>query len=409
MMKKLWAEVFVLCLLMAQLTFGQIQKPQLPQFETFQPTRLGSQNHAPSFSNQYDLNRQNQRNEEAYQKRLERQRQIDELTKELITKQKSQQRNKAYAQSRDKAYFAMAEEIIKATKEETWSLKKLVFEIENTYLQGQLKYQDFEKSIDDILLLLKRYAKEQKLNWADYDVRQKTLLNYFVQPFVFLNGEVHTPPSYDHDNPLGEGDQAKFFVSKLLQENTGQCFSIPLLYKILAEEINVDAQIATAPNHSYIKFRDGKGNWYNYETTHKGFPPDKWIMSAMDVSEQAIKNEIYMKGISREGMKVYLLEYLIENYVSELGQRDFVKQYTSYCIQENPKSIKAWAIKANYETITLRQDIYEAGVKSPNDLKNYPELYKRHLALMKLYDTIDALGFKDMSEEEYQETVNAHN
>jgi hypothetical protein len=71
------------------------------------------------------------------------------------------------------------------------------------------------------------------------------------------------PMRYDFHDYRGEGDYRQQFVTKLLQTNTGQCHSLPLLYKILAEEMGVKAYLAFAPNHSYIRHQDEQGRWYN--------------------------------------------------------------------------------------------------------------------------------------------------
>lgn len=63
-------------------------------------------------------------------------------------------------------------------------------------------------------------------------------------------------------------------MSKLLDTQKGNCNSMPYLYKILAEELGVDANLALAPNHVYIKHNIKSLGWYNTELTSGIFPQE---------------------------------------------------------------------------------------------------------------------------------------
>jgi hypothetical protein len=58
------------------------------------------------------------------------------------------------------------------------------------------------------------------------------------------------------------------FVTKLLRTNSGQCHSLPLLYKLLADRLGIAARLSMAPNHSYIQVVGPDGELYSYETTN---------------------------------------------------------------------------------------------------------------------------------------------
>jgi hypothetical protein len=62
---------------------------------------------------------------------------------------------------------------------------------------------------------------------------------------------------------------------------------MPYLYKILAEELGVDANLALAPNHVYIKHRIKAVGWYNTELTSGIFPEDGWLMASSEVAKLA--------------------------------------------------------------------------------------------------------------------------
>jgi len=63
------------------------------------------------------------------------------------------------------------------------------------------------------------------------------------------------PYVYDFDDFMGDKDWTKQFVTKLMRTHTGNCHSLPYLYKILCEEIGAKASLVLGPNHVYIKHR----------------------------------------------------------------------------------------------------------------------------------------------------------
>src|SRR5690606_40795390 len=67
-----------------------------------------------------------------------------------------------------------------------------------------------------------------------------------------------------------------------------QCHSLPLLYLILAEEMNAKAWMALAPQHAYIVFESDKG-LINFETTNGHLVDDEWIMKSGFISTNSIK------------------------------------------------------------------------------------------------------------------------
>ena len=95
--------------------------------------------------------------------------------------------------------------------------------------------------------------------------------------FSYIEGTTITdypPYSYDFTDFDGKEDWRQMFVIKLLQTHSGNCHSLPFLYKILIEENGEKANLALATNHIYIKHQIKKSGWYNTELTSGIFPID---------------------------------------------------------------------------------------------------------------------------------------
>ncbi len=58
-------------------------------------------------------------------------------------------------------------------------------------------------------------------------------------PFYFNDSEgfIHLPFHYNFDDYAGNKDWSNTFVTKLLTSHKGNCHSLPILYKLIAEEM----------------------------------------------------------------------------------------------------------------------------------------------------------------------------
>jgi hypothetical protein len=49
--------------------------------------------------------------------------------------------------------------------------------------------------------------------------------------------------NYDFEDLMGQKDRSKMFVTKLLDTNTGNCHSLPFIFKILSNEMKISSCI----------------------------------------------------------------------------------------------------------------------------------------------------------------------
>lgn len=79
---------------------------------------------------------------------------------------------------------------------------------------------------------------------------------------------------------------------------------------ILAEELGAKASLAFAPNHSFIKFKDYKGDWYNAELTSRALMADALMLSSGYIKSETITNGNYMIAQSKRQVMAQLLNDL---------------------------------------------------------------------------------------------------
>lgn len=100
---------------------------------------------------------------------------------------------------------------------------------------------------------------------------------------------------------------------------------MPLLFLILSEELNTDAHLAFSPQHSFIKFQDKEGRWYNAELTRGALISDDSYMSSGFIKAEALKNKLYLDPLSKEQAIAHLLAELGRNYIRRYGYDGFEK------------------------------------------------------------------------------------
>lgn len=118
-------------------------------------------------------------------------------------------------------------------------LKRAVFVSENAFLNNQLSYNDYLKSIDQMLTICNLKHEQDGFDINSQVAKIHTLHQFVSDTFdVKITAQertyTHYPMKYDFEDFRGEENWTKLFVTKLIAKNTGQCHSMPLLFMILA-------------------------------------------------------------------------------------------------------------------------------------------------------------------------------
>ena len=288
--------------------------------------------------------------------------------------------------------------------------KRAVFITENAYLNGELNYNEFNQIIIHYTNIIKAYMDANKLvyNGIDYDnVAKNSAIFSFMTDTIWFEKNVpaHLPYKYDFEDFYGESDWSKMFVSKLIETGSGNCHSMPFLYKILAEELGAEAYLSLAPNHMYIKCRSEKTGWYNVELTSAMFPIDAWISASGFVLLESIQNGIFMDTLSLKQSIAYCLFDLAKGCEKKFGfsSNPFVFECLDKTLEHYPNFINALIYKA--ELLKKRFDIYMKlyGAKTYTDIMHLETPKEIYTEMESLYIKIIDLGYREMPKEMYIE------
>lgn len=309
-----------------------------------------------------------------------------------------------FGQKKSEQYFQEAVDEISQMLEgqKPINFKRAVFLTENAYYDGQLNWTDFSKQIDSITIKVNQMIVAKGLQ------KFKTAGNWAI--FTYMTEKIpqnnYQPMAYDFENFMGEDNYNSFMVSTLLKTKKGNCHSLPYLYKILADEVNVEAFIATAPMHVYVKHKDEQGKWWNLELTSGTFSRTSFIMESFNVSDAGMESGLYMKPLDGKELLVLCLSDLMDYYEKKTGKyygAIVQKAYQTglkYC---EVSLLQLW--KRDEIKYRLDKEMEAKGLNDYNQINPYPELVVLLDQVKATDDFIKKMGYSSLTPEQYREKV----
>jgi len=280
------------------------------------------------------------------------------------------------------------------------SFKRAVFLTENAYLDNQARYEVFCGLISQ-LARDSRTVEAQSGPHLLYDrtdkaevLKNAVLFRLMRDSTRFTSGRVQAPFHYDFNDFNGDTDWRQMFVTKLLATHKGNCHSLPLLYKLVAEETGAKAWLALAPNHIYLKQHNEKDGWYNTELTSHTFPNDAWLTASGYISRETIISGIYMDTLSAKQNVVLCLVDLAKGYERKVGRaasEAFVLRCTDLALRHFPHYINAQLLQAE----TLRHAFERQTTKEAAQ--------RTYAAMEAAYTRIFETGYREMPPAMYAE------
>ena len=404
--------------------FGNILLAQTPpQFRPVTPhdasginhTRLNTNpfatHHALAHQRQQQAARVRQQNQAIIQKNQNRRKTNQEAIKELrqIREQEVQYEfaSLSHIRGTQRYYEAYTQLVAMLQENRVLSLKDAIFLVEQAYVGEKLQREWYDNEIAKSVGIIRGEMKNMGYSMGNM-LGKKMLLHAFMSGSLGVRDNtgktIHstTPKRYDFDDIYGEKDWTKMFVTKLMQTNTGQCHSMPLLYLILAEELQIEAYLALSPAHSYIKLKDGMGNWFNLELTNGHYSTDIWLLSSGYVKAEAVKNGLYMRPLSKKETIAHCLIDLVMGYIHKYGYDAFVLQCVEKALEYSPKHISALQLRANYHTYLFEYIAKQLGTPPVNVLPAYPKAYTMYKHVCSLHQHLNNLGYEYIPEEIYE-------
>lgn len=219
------------------------------------------------------------------------------------------------------------------------------------------------------------------------------------------------PYQYDFDDPLGQKISNKLLPSYLASRK-GNCVSMPFLFIILGQRLELDVTAALAPLHILVKYRDSSGNYINLEATSGANPTrDIWYRQQSPMTDQAIANGIYLRPLSKKETVAVMTLTLVENYMKQRQYRQAI-DVADLVLEYAPKSVDAMLHKGS-ACARLIGGRFERKYPTPNLIPPEERPYFEYLARNNRYwfQRAEALGWREPTQAEetkYLHTLEQH-
>ena len=308
------------------------------------------------------------------------------------------------------------------------NFERAVFISESPYLNNKYSFGSFQHAIDwhqfIIETLIGTYDNSDSIDFNvkvnQYgrfnmdDIRhlpdekkslyKKTITNWAIFKYITDTTAVypffHVPFTYASHDPFGKKDWANSQVINMLVsgEQKGNCFALTALYKILADRLNADARLCTAPQHIYIQHRDRKGDYFNVELATAGHPGDGTIQTLTHTTTEAIRSGIALRNYDAKQSIGLCLVNLAKSYEHKFGSKDddFMLKCAELVLKHDRLNLNALLLKQQVLDARVTSYAVENNINDIYQLKSNPEIsqavyeLERHLAL--LY----RLGYRQM-------------
>ena len=295
------------------------------------------------------------------------------------------------------------------------SFKDAVFATEIAYYDEDIDIEDLYDEIDVLVRLSRVISNSELITYEkkDKDVILKhagifkVMSDSIIIPLDSIHVFVHSPYVYDFNDPFGQRDWSNMFVSKLLATGKGNCHSLPYLYKILADELNIPCYLAFAPNHIYVKLFSEETGWYNTELTNASFPIDAWIMASGYISIDAIRSGLYMDTLNTRQAVANCLVDLAHGYQKKFGREnpEFVIKCCTTALEYHPVNVNALLTKAEAQKYYIDMLMKKRNTRNPEDLFADAAIAEMYSDMEQTYVRLHQLGYRRMPEKMYLEWI----
>ena len=288
------------------------------------------------------------------------------------------------------------------------NIERAVFLIENAYLGNKMRYSDFQNEIRERVQYCQWRLNDLKINPIDDLSKNMAIFSLLTDTLsIHQPGSektfMHYPLKYNLDDYDSQRDYTSHFVSSMFHSNLGQCYSMPLLYLMMAERMDAEAYLSYAPKHMFIKIKDDKGAWYNLELTCRSVLSDYHYMNGSYIKSEAVRNGLYLVPVSKKETVAMLLAQLGRYYRVKYGYDPFIIKCAGQSEWYAPNSIDAKIIEADYQTVLTMEIAHLLNAYTPDVLKEIsPDAYLHYVRMHQLYKEIDDCGYEEMPVELYQ-------
>ena len=275
--------------------------------------------------------------------------------------------------------------------------KDIVFAIENAYLGDSANYDEYNQEIGRMVSALRRQAE----TYSPFSPSKEMALLQAISTCYSQPNEANKgkPFTYDMLPTLRQNHPHYGLVITLLKTGRGTCRSLPFLFKILADELGVDAYITMAPYHYFIQHLDQLGNWWNFETTAGRYLTSAAIMELTETRPAGVRSGLYFHPMNKDELMIVCLNDLIRAYYLRTGRYTdpFVRRCYGVGLLFYPNSILLTHLYNDCRAV-LSERAQSAGIKDTIEIKD-SALREEYLYVESIREGIESIGYQEWTDD----------
>ena len=304
------------------------------------------------------------------------------------------------------------------------SLADAFYITENAFGKPYLSKTEYENIINKSASFVKKWMKKNNYNPNDNEAKHQAIQKFMSEKLTIsdvkedkefgttFKTSQHLPFFYDYNDYSAEQDHRNFFVTKALATGGGQCYSMPMVYLLLAEKLNAPTYLTFAPQHSFIKYTKNNGEIENYEPTSNWHINDLWYQENSFISPQAIKSGLYLDTLSKQKIVANCMLDLAIQYIRKMpiDNSEFLKKCLFEAHKYFPKdnNITSYSIYNSYLKGMLTRYINNHNITDLKKLKDDEYAKSIQEEYQKNEDHIKELGYQEMPDGKYEEMLKEH-
>lgn len=409
---------------------AQISYPQSPTVSGFQPVNVSSESKLqpsrPATTTPIVI-------QDEQKKQVEQRKQIELIRNELAR----QNKDRSHAGSkrividtneykRNLATFENALDQLKnlAVSNVNPSLSEAFYITEKAFGNPYLTKTEYEQILNKSVSFLKQWMQENGFDVNDNEAKHIAIQRFMSERLTVgkatkrgdgrteLKTTLHLPFFYDYNDYEAKNDHRNFFVTKCLATGGGQCNSLPMVYLLLAEKLGANAYLTFAPQHSFIKYKNNKGEVENYEPTSNWHINDHWYQDNLFISPEAIRSGIYLDTLNNRKIVANCMLELAVQYIRKMPLDD--GEFLTKCLREAytyyPKqnNIYAYFIYSSYLQGLLTRHLHTHNITDFSQIENDTYAFNIQKEYQKNEQYITELGYQELPEGIYNNLIEQH-
>jgi hypothetical protein len=182
---------------------------------------------------------------------------------------------------------------------------------------------------------------------------------------------------------------------------------MPILMMLIADRMGLDVSLSYAPAHILMKFTESEtGKTYNVEATSGGgFSRDQWYQEKMHVTDEQIRNGVYLQKLTRKETAFALADLIGEYYMS-LNAFERALDFYKMALTHNPGNVKFMlSVGSSYAKVyTAEYSKYKYISEVPP--KDRPRLHFLREQNQKYFQMAEARGWREKFQSTTSNTQN---